>query len=754
MNSSYTVSAPQQNAVANNSTPEDGDTSIHLTEYLDILIDGKWLILIVTILAALAGTGYALLTSPIYYSNLLIQVEDAAPDAKGFLGDASSLFEIKTPSAGEIEVIRSRLVVGGAVDSTRYYINAKPHFAPLIGEWLSRRAKSKSTPLSLFGMRGTVYGNESIVISQFDVPEELQDRKPFTILTLENGHFELHHKTFSSPIKGVVGQALHAEIPSGSIDLKIEQLDANVGAEFIVQRASRLQAIEDLQKRLQTGEQGRQSNVIKVALEDSDRGRLKAILNAIGTKYVEQNRERKAAKAERTLDFLDAQLPDFKRQLERSEDAYTRFRNQNSTVAFDEEAKATLKQIGDLQAKLLEAQQKRRELTSLYTGNHPRIQTIDQQIALIQKDMGALNARVGRMPTIQQDTFRFERDVRVGSQLYQSLLNNALQLRLVKEGKTGNVRLLDVAVEPFDPVKPQKTRIVVLALALGFFAGAALTLAKSVLFRGIRNPQEIESHTGLSVLSVIPFTPEQQLLEKSINSGAPGLHLLTVTHPESTAVESLRSMRIALQFTLLEAENNRIMITGPTPGIGKSFVSANFASIMANSGKHVLLIDADLRKGHINKQFGFAREKGLSELLIGDIRLEDALHREAQPNLDVLTTGRYPVNPADMLMSDTFARLLDELSPRYDLVIIDTPPVLVAADATAVSALTSAVLMVARADLTQMGELVESTKRLKQGGKAPSGVIFNAMDMTRRHYGSHGYRYGGYRYTEYKYNAQ
>ncbi|RDI27109.1 polysaccharide biosynthesis tyrosine autokinase [Pseudacidovorax intermedius] len=732
---------------------ENDDDEIHLAEYFDILVDNKWLVAGITALALIVGAAYALLATPIYRSNLLIQVEDAAPDAKSVLGDVSSLFEVKTPATGEIQVLRSRLVVGGAVDAARFYIDAKPAYVPLVGEWLSRRAGSLSTPMTLPGLAGRVYGTEKIEVSRFDVPGGLEDQAPFVVTAMGDGRYEVEHPLLDAPFEGRVGQEITHNVPgaAGAIVLKIDRLDALPGAQFNVSRYSRLRTIEDLQRNIQASEQGRQSNVISVELEDSNRTRLTAILNALGTKYVDQNRERKAAEAERTLSFLDEQLPEFKRQLERSEDAYTRFRNQNSTVAFDEEAKAALSQIVDLQTKLLDAQQKRREFIALFTPNHPRVQTIDQQIGLIQRNIDAINSRVSRMPTIQQEAFRYERDVRVNSELYQSLLTNSLQLRLVKEGKTGNVRLLDSAISPRLPVKPQKALVVALAGVLGLLAGVAVAFVRSMFFSGIRNPQEIESHTGMSVMSVIPYTQEQGVLEVRMESSQKGVHVLTVTNPESTTVESVRSLRIALQFAMLEGANNRVLITGPTPGIGKSFVSANFAAIMAAAGKRVLLLDADMRKGYINKQFGLAREGGLSELLVGEVTLEQAIHRQVVPNLDVLTSGRYPPNPADMLMSDTFARLLDTLSAQYDLVVMDAPPVLVAADAAAAGAHSAVVLLVARADQTQMGELVESVKRLRQGNVTPTGVVFNAMDMTRRHYGSYGYRYGGYRYTEYKY---
>lgn len=746
-----TSNAARAGQAAASSTAKTDDDEITLSEYFDILIDRKWLVASVTALALVLGTAYALLSTPIYQSNLLVQVEDAAPDAKGFLGETSNLFDVKTPATGEIQVIRSRMVLGAAVDQTRFFIEAKPRYLPVFGTWLARRANGLSEP-GFLGIGGYVNGKERISVARFDVPQGLEDAEPFLLVARGGGAYTLTHEALDQPLSGTVGQPLHHAIEDGAIDLLIDKLEGKPGAQFVVSRASQLRTIEDLQRRLQLAEQGKQSNVISVALEDSDRDRLSRILNAIGDQYVQQNVERKAAEAQKTLQFLDEQLPVFKRQLEASEDAYTRFRNKNGTVAFDEEAKGVLAQTIELQTKLLETQQKRRELAANFTDINVRVKTVDGQIAAIEKEIGGLNARVSRMPTLQQDALRLERDVRVNSGLYQSLQNNALQLRLVKEGKTGNVRLLDKAVKTKDPIKPQKPLILAIALGLGLLAGAALAIMRSSFFAGIRDPQEIEAHTGLSVYSVVPYTPDQTTLDQSVAAGAKGIQLLAVTHPESPPIEALRSLRIALQFATLEAGNNRVLITGATPGIGKSFVSGNFAAIMAHAGKRVLLIDADMRKGHLNKQFGLPREGGLSELLAGELSAQQAIRAQVLPNLDVLTTGKLPTNPADMLMSETFIRMLDVLSAQYELVIIDTPPVLVAADTAAVAPYMGAVLLVARADQTQLGELNESAKRLAHAGKAVSGVIFNGIDLTRRHYGSHGYRYGGYRYTAYKYN--
>ena len=279
-----------------------------------------------------------------------------------------------------------------------------------------------------------------------------------------------------------------------------------------------------------------------------------------------------------------------------------------------------------------------------------------------------------------------------------------------------------------------------------------LTLARNAFFRGVRNAHEIEAHTGLSVYSTIPLSEVQNTIAGNVTGKQPGTHILAHAAPQDAAVESLRSLRTALQFAMLEARNNRILITGATPGVGKSFVSANFAAVLASTGKRVLLIDADLRKGHLNQYFGIGRAGGLSEVIAGTADLDKSIRRDVLPHLDFLPTGVLPPNPAELMMSGTLANLLEALSENYDLVVIDTAPVLVAADTLSVAAHAGALLLVARAGVTQIGELHESARRLAHAGRNATGAILNAIDLTRRHYGAYGYKYGGYKYRQYGYS--
>ncbi len=732
-------------------TPQIDDAQgdeIDLLGLLDVLLDARWLIAGVTALVLVLGGAYAFLSRPVYEANSLIQVEDSKPGAAGALGDAASLFDIKSPATAEMEILRSRLVVGKSVDDLQLYITAAPKYLPLVGGWLARRATNVSTP-GFLGMDGYVSGNESIRLGLLEVPAELEG-KPLLLVATEGG-FDLFDSNDQLLAQGKTGALTKFGASDNEGRILVSELRAKPGAHFNVARYSRLGVIEQLQQNLAISEQGKQSGVISVRLQGTDPQKIARTLNAVGTNYVRQNTERKSAEAEKSLDFLGGFLPQLKKQLENSEVRFNQFRNQNGTFDLGTEGQSYLETAVKLQASLLELQQKRREQSAQFTAAHPVIQTLDTQIAAVTKEIAGLTSKVKTLPNTEQDLLRLTRDVKVNSELYLNLLTSSQQLRLVKEGKVGNVRVVDAPVAPERPIKPQRSQILAISAVLGLVLGMGLAFLRNSLRPGIKDPADIESATGLHVFATVPHSAEQDKLSKLVKSQVTGQHLLATLLPDDPCVESLRSLRTALQFAMLDARNNLVLFTGPTPGIGKSFTSANFAAVLAAGGKRVLLIDADMRKGHINQFFGLKRGQGLSELITGTRTLGEVVHRGVAPNLDLITTGVMPPNPAELLMSPATAQLLQTLSAQYDLILIDTPPVLAVSDTQVLGSHAGTVFVVARAEVTSLGELQETTKRLGQAGVQVKGVVFNDLDTSRQRYGGYGYKYSRYRYTNYQY---
>jgi len=730
----------------------DKHEEISLAAILDILLDNRWLIGLITAGFLLLGALYAFLGTPIYKADILVQVEDNSPSAaaSNMLADMSAMFDVKSTAPAEIEILGSRLVVSRSVDNLHLFIDQGPKYFPLIGALIARHNLELSEP-GLLGMGGYAWGSEKIDADVFNVPQVLET-ETFKLTNLGKGRYSLASSAFDQVFEGTVGKTEKFTVAAGVIELHVAQMQAKPGIVFKLVRNSRLKTIQDLQDQLNIAEKGKQSGVIGAELLGPDPYLVSATMNEIGRQYVQQNVERKSAEATKSLDFLDGQLPELKAELDKAENLYNALRERVGTIDMGEEAKLVLQQSVSTDTQILELRQKRKDLSTRFADSHPSILAIDRQIGALQSEQGKISGRIKTLPNSEQDVLRLMRDVTVNTSLYTGLLNNIQQLKLLKAGKIGNVRVVDSAALPEIPVIPKKPLVFALALLLGLFFGVVTAVLRNILYGGVSNPEDIERHAGLSVYSTVPLSDAQQLLNYKIKTKSKEMALLAVSEPHDTAIESLRSLRTALQFAMLEAHNNIVLLTGPAPGVGKSFISANLAAVIASSGKRVLLIDADLRKGHLNQYFGMGRGKGLSELISGGSKLNEALHKGIVPNLDFISTGTLPPNPAELFLVGRMSELLQEFSASYDLVLIDTPPVLAASDTGILAALAGTAFLVARADTTKLGEIVESMKRLAQSGVHAKGVIFNGLRLDTRRYG-YG-NSGRYRYIAYSYKPQ
>lgn len=736
-----------QNSAISSSAVQNDD-EVNFLGLLDIVMDGKWLLLAITALSVAIAIIYCLFSAPVYQANMLIQVEKSQDGANNVMGQMSSLFDLESPASAEMEILRSRLVLGNAADNLQLYVRAEPRYIPIVGAWLAKRADKLSNP-GLFGFGGYVSGAESIQVSTLVVPAALEGQELLLHVT-ENGYTLTNESGEMLLADGKVGTegSLVYEGEKGKI--LVSELKGKPGASFSLIRASRLQTISGIQSALGISEKGKQSGIISATLDGLDSIRTAQILNAIGIAYVNQNIQRKAAEAEKSLLFLNEFLPELRQQMQSSEEEYTQFRDEHGTFDLPAEGEMSLRASADLQTKLLELEQKRRELAPRFKQAHPAIKTLDDQIIAVRKELAKVGENVKRMPDLQQQLLSLTRNVQVNSEMYVNLLNSAQQLRLVKEGKVGNVRVVDAAIAPESPIAPKKKLIVLAGLVVGLLLGLGAVLLRNMMRPGIKDVTEIESSLGLHVFATIPHSKKQAALYDKMQTFSTGNRVLAAIAPHDPAVESLRSLRTSLQFAMLGTKNNLVVLTGATPGIGKSFTSVNFSFVLGAGDKKVLLIDADMRKGYLNRYFNLPREGGLSELISGNSAFETVVHRNVMENVDLLTSGVLPPNPGELLLSDACGEILSKLSAVYDYVLIDTTPVLVVADALALISRADTVFALAKSGVTSVGELEETNKRITQAGGGIKGVIFNDIDATSKRYGT---KYGAYQYKLYTYQS-
>ncbi|SAK50342.1 exopolysaccharide transport protein family protein [Caballeronia pedi] len=716
--------------------PAAGDDEIRLSEIVSVLRERRGLIAIVTACTLAAGSLYAFLWTPTYRADALIQVDDDSGTGtlNDKLGDLAALFQSKASADAEIELMRSRMVVGDAVSRLHLDIDARPHYVPLVGAPYVRYTAGDGLASAPLGLGSYAWGGERIGVSAFDVSPRLFD-KTFTLIAGEGERYELQGPDGMTVLRGRVGETATAQGSDGPVKLLVTSLLARPGTRFDLKRASTQQTIADLQKALTISEKTKQSGIIGMSLDGPDAQRVTTTVNTIATLYVQRNVDRKSAQAQQMLAFLGDQLPQLRADLDRAEARYNAFRAKNGAVDLEEQSKLLLQMVVENRSKIIELQQQRVDLVQRYTAMHPSVVAIDARIGELQQQSGETEKQINTLPSVQQDAVRLLRDVKVSNDLYTSLLNSTQQLRVLKAGQLGNVRTVDYAVTPEKPVAPKKALALALSVALGLMAGCALALARRMFNRGLETPAEIEQALDLPVYAIISHSERQASLQTSRRRMTIKPQVLADVAPNDVAIEGLRSLRTALQFGVMKPRNNVIMVTGPRPGIGKSFVSANFATVLAAGGQRVLLIDGDMRRGDLNRMFALPRKPGLAELLNGT-ELDAVIHRDALPNLDVITGGAAPDLPAELLMRERFVRVLDELRARYDFVIIDSPPVLAVTDSGLIGRHAGATLLVARHGFHTAAELRQTSRQLASAGVQVDGVLLTDTPARGMAYGA------------------
>lgn len=698
---------------------------IDLGKLFGLLIDGKWIILITTVLFAFSGIAVALLSTPIYKADALIQIEQKSSGGiSAMVGDMGDLFAQESSATTEIEIIKSRMILGDTVDKFNLTTLVSADYFPIIGKGIAR-------------LTGDV---QRIGVSQFEWPRHAHEFSHQIVVTGENS-YQLVRDDDRVILSGRVGELAKNE----QYQLFVSELQAPNNAVFTIRKQSQLEAIKWLKDNLSVTERGKQTGIIELSFTGEDQGQIQAILNSISQKYFLQNVQRNSAEAEKSLQFLKGHLPTIKTDLNSAEDTLNRYRQDNDSIDLSLEAKSTLEVMVKLEAQLNELTFKESEVSQRFTPDHPAYKSLldKRQVLLGEKDR--LNQQVQKLPKTQREILRMTRDVEVNQQIYIQLLNKVQELNIIKAGTVGNVRILDHAETFARPVKPKKPLIVVLATLLGGMLSVAFVLLKAALHRGVENPEDIEQ-IGLSVYASIPksalqsdFVAKQNKKRKHSQAGM----ILAESNPADLSIEALRGLRTSLHFAMLEAKNNVLMISGPAPGIGKSFVSINFAAVVAKTGQKVLLVDADMRKGHLQQSFELQAENGLSDYLSGRINHAQAIKHTQVDNLDIITRGQVPPNPSELLMHQRFKQLVEWASEHYDFVIIDTPPILAVTDPSIVGAHVGTTLMVARFGQNTAKEIDVARNRFEQSGIEVKGVIFNAVEKKA----SSSYGYGYYNYT-------
>lgn len=694
-------------------SPAVASSAPDLVSYVTLMAQHVRLIAGCTAAFLLAALVWLIWTPPVYESSMLFHVEEDSPAAqRNMVSDLSTAFDKKAAPLAEIELLRSRLVVGTAVDQLQLAVASQPRYFPLLGALSARYGGRAAAAV----VGGYVWGRQAVQPVRFEVPDAWLG-EPLRLTVLDGRRVRLDDPSGRKVLEGPVGTELEGQGSAGKVRLHVGQLDALPGAQFELRRRPRQDAVDDLQKALQVNEQGKQSGVLDVRLEGTDARLTGRILAAVGRAFAGQNLARKQEEVGNALDFVSQKLPALAKRLEQSEERLRMLRSRHGSIDLAEEARLGLQRAAWQRQRRDELQQKRIDLLTGFTVEHPQLVALDKQLAAIDQNLAEQAAYIKSLPSIEQEEGRLQREIQQDSELVGSLGRTAEQLRIVAMGRVSNVRLVDPAQIPEHPVRPRAALTLAWAAVTGLFVGLLAAVMRHSWRGAITDPAVVASMLGRRAMyASIPHSSAVQGRRRG---------LLAWSAPADPAIEGLRSFRAALLYAIPHFHNNIVLICSPGAHSGQTFVLSNVAALLGTAGKRVLLLDANLAHGRLHHRFQLAATPGLEDVLAGRVPLDHVVHRQVSDGVDFIARGQRSAERSEQLVNVNFGELLETLSSRYDVVLIGSAPVLDSADALTIGSHAGAVFVLTRAGVTRADQLREAVLRLNQAGIAPQGVLCN-----------------------------
>ena len=725
---------------------------VDLRNLIAPLITEKWVVITITLLVFMLSLAYAVIKAPVYQANVLLEVQ-SNQDALDRL--SNNLLPIKPDDVEainkQIALIRSRYIIEPVILQLGLNIHVLPHYFPIIGGWYARHHAHALTK-SLFGLSSYAWGGENIHIANLQVPPDAEEKKLILRATGKNTYSLFDPKNHLI-LSGTIGQLAKNNDPYHPFSILVDSLQANQGTQFTVIKEPIEKLVTKLSQKLVITELGapgdveQKTGVLQVSTADTNPAHAVALLSAISSVAVQRDTEYKSLESEKTLTFLNQQLPIIKKSLNNAEYKLNRYMAKKGSLDLATETRLLLTQISNDEGQLAQLNILRSEKLQQFTPLHPFILQLNDRINAVQSQIAWLKSRASKLPSSDQIATNLQRDVEVKSQLYLLLLNKIQSLQVTKAGTLSDVRILSSAELPDAPQPLPVSVILAGGFLLGLMLGSLVVYTRKMLRQNVDSPLWIEQHYGIPNFAIIPYSALQYDNVKANKNGhLKSLELLAKNNPHELSIEALRSLRTSLHFALQDAPSNIISIMGITPNVGKSFISTNIAYILADTGKRVLLIDGDMRRGSIYKYFNCKNNVGLSDVVNGAVDWTEAVKKTNLPTLDFIATGKYPNNPSELLMRPLFKQFLDHAKAQYDVVIIDTVPVLYVTDGMIIGSVTGLNLLVLDNAAHSEQEIELAFRHMHNSGVKIAGTIFNHTTRKAAQYGQ-GHYYYNYSYA-------
>lgn len=701
-----------------------GESGMDLARMIGIVSESRWLVLGLSAAVLALGLIYSFVRTPIYEADAILQVIQPSGNLSGLQQLSTVLQGNALPTDTEIQLLKTRAVLVPVINKLGLAIKA--------------------------GDSG-----HGAKVSVFNVPTQLQG-KQFEIVPLRGGHYRLIGPGGHRLLEGTVGKPATGSIETLSgkqiVNIKVDAIHAQTGTHLSLVRIPTTIAIKDLLNRLSIGELGQQTGVIRVSLQGTSPRKIAQELNEIVRTNVKLNIRENSTQAANQLQFVNSQLPDIRKRLDKAQAQLASFLSQHEALALSQGSQYLIQSVTTLEQQISPLKAQLAVAHSSLGSENPHIKALQSQLAALEAQRKALIASVQKLPTSEQKLVRLQENVDISKSLYSAMLNQMQTLQIATAGSVGDVVIVDHAIVPARPVLPNHALDGLVALVVGLLAGVAAAFIRRALHQGIEDPEVLEDAFGLPVHAVLMHSRMQQRLGMDKEARHPGstMGLLAAQSEPDNTVESLNSLRTSLQFSTNGSSQHILCIPSLGPGEGKSFVCSNLAYLMAKSGKRVLLVDADMRRGHLHKVFGWTRGKGFAQYLAGEASVGEVIQRTDVEGLDVVTSGALPDDAANLLLASDLKEKLEALTADRDLVIIDVPPVLAVSDAFSIARYATLNLLLLKYGRHSLRQVRLVLKRFERHGIGIVGSIFNDVSSGATRYAYHQY---GYQY-KYQYKSR
>ncbi|WP_408900368.1 polysaccharide biosynthesis tyrosine autokinase [Photobacterium piscicola] len=675
---------------------------IDLGKIFGVLRDSKKSILALTLVFTLLGLIYSVFATPIYRSDVLIQVDSKSDGSPAFGEAMAKEFTTESSAVTEIELIKSRRVIGKTVDKLNLTTSVTPDYFPIFGKGFARLTHTQS----------------SATVAHFSMPTNAQKNVyQLKIVNIDTGEFALTDEDNANvKLTGFVGQPVKEQ----GYDLLVTALTGANNDTFTVKQISRFDIIAYFQESLIAAEKGKDTGIVEVSLKGQNRLKTQRILNSISENYYLLNADRAAASADKSLAFLEGRLPAIKVELTTAENKLNQYREANQSVNIELQAKSSLDELVALTGQINELSFQEADISRSYTKSHPLYKALIEKRNDLLAQKNRLTRKIDQMPETQREIIRLTRHVDVNQQTYMQILNKIQELNIVKASSSASVQIIDTASSSVKPIAPNRVMLVIAPAIIGLILGALIALFRVILNNTVVDPQQLKL-MGLPVFASVPKT------KKLPNA------ILAEVDSDDISIEALRMLRNRMLLAMNNASNNTVLLTSASSMVksGKTFVITNVAALMAEAGKRVLIIDADMRKGKIASTLNGKQANGLAELLSGKNDLKTVIKTSTIANLDYISGGEHAHSPAELLMHDQFKTLLAWASEHYDVVIVNSPPVLAVVDAAIIGATVGTTVMVGSYGEDTLKDIEQAKQKFEDNGIEVDGfVLNNAMKKT------------------------